>query len=363
MRYERKFYGENPYENEIYNAVFYGEIDKLEGYIKNGWNVNEKIPMELWDTRTPVMIGVKFQDYDLIEFLLKHKAKLDMRYHHALLEAISSTDEEMIRYVVSKGAKLEVEDHCGRNAYNYAYKEYSAGGANYFPLLQELGLDIRNNAAGVLRSCICRDDHEIFDYVVSLGVDIDCEEKSSKTTPLRTAIHCGNYEFVKKIVNLGANLELESKYGRPYIEALFLSRFEIAEFLRECENPELHSPDKMLTLAESYCLPEEVIAMMQNKDRKIYRSKFEEEADEDSYFEIIKLEGLFEYKIGRKKYLCISSQVEEYPTLFLLWDAKKSKVVYYDYEQDLFGEFGSWKKFSMNPFRYIDAVLTDEFLK
>jgi len=50
-------------------------------------------------------------------------------------------------------------------------------------------------------------------------------------------------------------------------------------------------------------------------------------------------EEIFQYRIGRKKYLVISYQVGDYPDLVILWDDKKKSVVYYDYEHELLGDF------------------------
>ncbi len=58
--------------------------------------------------------------------------KLDLPNHHAILTALEHGDENMVGYIITKGAKLKVKDDCRNNPYDYAYIFYERTGDKKF---------------------------------------------------------------------------------------------------------------------------------------------------------------------------------------------------------------------------------------
>ena len=71
-----------------------------------------------------------------------------------ILRAVRYCNEEIVRYLVEQGAKLDGYNQVGSGAYSQAY----FGNKRNIPLIQELGLDIKQHGGAVLRQAVSNFD-------------------------------------------------------------------------------------------------------------------------------------------------------------------------------------------------------------
>lgn len=366
--------------DEMMEALVNGDIDLVEKDIQNGYQLNQRIKLALNDgcpKTMPIMIAVLAKNIEMVDLLVRYGAKLDMGKEHAVLYACQTCEEEMIRHIASLGAKVNVWDARGFNEYGHILSYFENSWEKQkvlFELLEELGVDVVKAGGAALRDSIknlspylekygLEESEKIWyrhaiDYMLSKHVDVDyavVDEVFAQRnqTALGTAVYDGYLEGVKLLVEHGADITIEGPEGRPYVVACQRGFKEIADYLREHEDPKLHDEAYLTALALERNMPQALIDFLKTDNPELEDTTEEHEIE---YVRFLHFQELYEYRVKRTDYVVLTNEIDDY-VKYLLWHPTKKKICYYDPEMEDFGELAGYEKFWADPFGYLDRMM------
>ncbi len=193
-------YGKTP----LYDAVKLQNIETVEKLLAQGADVNKPLVNYVGGPVTPFEAAIRSNNYDLFLLLVDHGADLlsenkdgSKPIHMATWHSV--TDFRIIKYLLDNGAKINDRDkydmqpiHLAMHkAYNNKTKEYIF-------------------------------NPDLVKFLIANGADIESKVKhhspERKSTPLVLAASKANYEAVRVMVELGADLYAEDPYGRNALE-------------------------------------------------------------------------------------------------------------------------------------------------
>jgi len=131
-------------------------------------------------------------------------------------------NEEVIRFLVSHDAKIDVVNNVGSEAFLEAY--YGKRFDN-FSIIQELGHTAAKYGGQLLRHAVSDRNYKVLEFLIEHGADINYNKSdmvySNKSTPLCVAARYVDLEMCKFLVKHGADVTIAEKDGmRPYSIAL-----------------------------------------------------------------------------------------------------------------------------------------------
>ncbi len=205
-----------------------GRIDVVErilAYVKDvdDWDMNGN---------TALVYACQNENWDVVEELIKIGADVNIIGNSGQTVISYIKDEERLKKMIDMGMDVNIKDEHGNTALIMAIKNKDIELAKY---LIEKGADVKLcNDDG--RSAICvAIENELNDFAFEMieqsgGVENDITNKSF----LHTAVEFGNIEFVKKLLDKGADINKKDAYGENALMcAIRGGAIEIAEFLIE----------------------------------------------------------------------------------------------------------------------------------
>ena len=187
------------------------KVRKVEYLISIGADVNAKV--DKFDETPALLEAVKQKEVGVAKILLQNGANVrggNRSGKTALLKAVELGDVKALDLMVEYG-------DCVKN-YNEYLLLQDAGERNNVSMvyrLIELGVDVnKKNDYGFthLISVLAQRNRQMFNLLIDNGADVNlCREKDS---PLMIAVLKGDEYFVKKLIEKGANLNLQDKIGR-----------------------------------------------------------------------------------------------------------------------------------------------------
>lgn len=348
---------EDLWQYDLTEDIINGDISKLQREYDNGWNVNDPLVRYAMQGKytLPLMLAIQHNKKESVIFLVEHGAMLEADPDHAFIYAMRYADEEVIRYVVKRGAKVQVYSRI-LNAYDFIIQEKRT---EYIPLAIELGLPIRPFAQAAFYTEIYRSHYPIVELLINYGIDINYNKKTNwnpvGNTPLCHAACYSDIKMLKLLIDHGADPSIQNKSGmRPYLIALKQGKIKNAQLLREYE-PNKDGPDEKLLKK----IPRELQEFLEKGDLKVYMP---EKLGID-YLEFLPLRDLAAVNFEGRKGILLTRKVENYPDICLLWNSKKKCVSYYEMEHMWYGDFNvSFGTFMKEPERYLRGIFSQEFL-
>lgn len=398
-----KYNPEDMWPEDLSDAIASGDIRRLEEAWENGWNVNmplKKIYLEslgksmkraeefyeemkdynpfglppqerrvlkkedLFEQTVfaeivyPVTWGIQHNCLASVEWLIQHGAVLDVKDYpsgenvdnfnlHAALAAIN-VSMEMLRLVVKHGAKIRDRqfDFFLLNSGSGEHKK------EILTFLLEHGADIEAAMMGVLNAAY-HGDTEALELFFSAGFDINCHtgkgENFSRDTVLGYAATYGTPDMVRYLLTRGADPTIRNAKGMtPYDLALQNHQLENAALLRN-----LCDPDGEGRRQAQEKLPQDIIDYLKDGERRLTLGR-----DDIAYIDFLALDDVALLRLARRKCILLSKEVENFSTLWIVWNPTRKTVAYYDYENEWYGEF----KVSFTGFlAEIDKYLTGIF--
>lgn len=199
-------------------------------------------------------------------------------------------------------------------------------------MLNELGLDIRNYGGKTLRKAVADHDMKTIQYLLDEGVDVNYNEPDMvypyKATPLTVAARLNNMKMVRYLVDQGADVTIQEKDGeRAYTIAVSQKNEVMAEYLKGLEPQDFHEID------------------------------FPDDESGIGYIEFFHLINTVEMKMGRQKLLRISSNVDQYSHILIVWNPSKKMIGYADIEHQEHGTIATFEEFLADPVTAIEDFL------
>ncbi|QGG53746.1 ankyrin repeat domain-containing protein [Lysinibacillus pakistanensis] len=343
---------------EMAMHIYNGNVPALLLAIEGGWDIEEDIILSQHISLSPLDLSLRLQRLNVIGLLVEHGVNLNVKNNSAFLVAVRYCKEDVVRYIVKHGAKLDILNQVGSSAYSQAYY----GNKKNIPLIHELGLDIRQYGGPVLRQAVSNHDMKTVTYLLDQGVDINYNKPDMvypyQATPLTVATRMGNLTMVKYLVERGANVTLAEKDGeRPYTIAVGLKNTILADYLKALEPAMLHDLENKKYEVKKYKLSDELISFLTGEELRL---ELDTNDYDVRYIDFFTLTDTIEMKVGRQKLLRLSAYVDNYSDLQIVWNPRKKQLGCYDVEHQEYADLCSFKEFLVNPGTYVINFLEGE---
>ena len=344
---------------EIAMHIYNSNIPALQVAIEEGWDIEADIKLSKHISLSPLDLALISQRLNVVKLLVEHDVNLNVKNNPAFLQAVRYCKEDIIRYIVAHGARLEMLNQVGSGAYSQSYY----GNKKNIPLIHELGLDVKQHGGPVLRQAVSNHDMKTITYLLDQGVDINYNSPDMvypyEATPLTEATRMGNLAMVQYLVERGADVTLAEKDGeRPYTIAVGNKNTALADYLKALEPPELHDVGNKKYALKKYKLSDELISFLTgdklrlNLDANDYGIR---------YIDFFTLTDTIEMKVGRQRLLRLSANIDNYSDLLIVWNPKKKgQISCYDVEHQEYADLCSFKEFLTKPEIYLIKFLEGE---
>lgn len=337
---------------EIAMHIYQGDIPALQAALAAGWDIEEGIVLSKYTTLSPLDLALVAQRADVVKLLVEHGANLNVKQNPAFLRAVRYCKEDLVRYIAAQGAKLDMLNQVRSGAYSQAYY----GNKKNIPLIHELGLDIKQHGGEVLRQAVSDHDFKTLTYLLDQGVDINYNQPDMvypyRATPLTVAARMGSMAMVKFLIEHGADVTLAEKDGdRPYTIAVSNKDAVMADYLKSLEPVEFHDVENKKYELKKYKLTDELVRFLTGDKLRLELAQNEYEI---GYIDFFTLTDTIEMKVGRQKLLRLSSDIDNYSDLLLLWNPKnKGRIGCYDVEHQTYADLCSFSEFLVQPERHL----------
>ncbi|MDM5231067.1 ankyrin repeat domain-containing protein [Lysinibacillus pakistanensis] len=343
---------------EMAMHIYNGNVPALLLAIEGGWDIEKDIILSQYISLSPLDLSLRLQRLNVIGLLVEHGVNLNVKNNSAFLVAVRYCKEDVVRYIVKHGAKLDILNQVGSGAYSQAYY----GNKKNIPLIHELGLDIRQYGGPVLRQAVSNHDMKTVTYLLDQGVDINYNKPDMvypyQATPLTVATRMGNLTMVKYLVERGANVTLAEKDGeRPYTIAVGLKNTILADYLKALEPAMLHDLENKKYEVKKYKLSDELISFLTGEELRL---ELDTNDYDIRYIDFFTLTDTIEMKVGRQTLLRLSAYVDNYSDLQIVWNPRKKQLGCYDVEHQEYADLCSFKEFLVNPGTYVINFLEGE---
>ncbi|MBW5411152.1 hypothetical protein E6A50_12345, partial [Brachyspira hampsonii] len=239
----------NSSDDYIYNAIDYGNYDIAKLLIDNdvfnlNTNTTREEAIELAkkkkyyeiekllssedsnniDGYDELMNAVSKGDMKSLEKLIKDDTDLNKQYDNItpLNLAAARNDKEMVKFLVEKGADINLEDGYGYTPLMKAIDYYNIGLAkNIIDLKPDLNAVCSATGDTPLTYLVNAKKYgggaDLCYYMIKNGADINKKNKEGNT-PLMIAAASYNYGIVGVLVNMGADYNIKNKEGQTAID-------------------------------------------------------------------------------------------------------------------------------------------------
>ncbi|GAB4407246.1 MAG: ankyrin repeat domain-containing protein [Microscillaceae bacterium] len=191
-----------------------------------------------------------------------------------LILATRNNRQEVIRYLLNRGASVHIQDEQGRNALYYALAFNSYELSNLLLQFQanpNLVTGTGGQAALPLIQAVEKRNQNLVRLLLNFNAD---PNKIVITTPLLKSIEVGDVNITQQLLQAGANANLLHQNQSPLQAAIAQNRLEIARLLVEQSSP------ASLNLAPANAnTPPVLIYFLQNRDVNTVRTLIARGAD------------------------------------------------------------------------------------
>jgi ankyrin repeat protein len=218
---------EHPYRfyTPLHLAAEYGSASIVQRLIQQGADIE----VSAEGRRRALTLAVKNRNLEAMRVLIEKGADVDYAHEKGLLEAMKSGDEEIVRLLLSNGAKIESRDDEGNTALDYAHEKglleaMKSGDEEIVRLLLSNGAKIESrDDEGNTALHLASSEDTILSLIES-GADIEARNKQGQT-PLLTALMEGKEHKVWIFLGKGASTECMDVPGVMALHHAFAANF------------------------------------------------------------------------------------------------------------------------------------------
>ncbi len=337
----------------IVNDIITGNIPALNEYLKQGWNIEKNISLCEYTEQSPLDFALIMESFNAVKWLVEQGVNLNVKYNPSFLTAVRYCNEDIIRYIVAHGAKINKVNNVKSEAFQQAI--YGKRCKN-LSVIHELGHTVERYAGEAFRTAVSDANYDALAFFISHHVDINYNKADMvypfKPTPLCIAARYINLEMCKYLVKHGANPSLAEKGGmRPYSIAIEKGDKEMADYFKSIEPAEFHNLNNKLAELKPYKLSKTLIDFLQRGNLHIDLP--------DSDFEFIEFFSLIEtipFKVAKQKLLRLSKTTGDYADIIFVWNPKSKKLAYYDLEHEELGDLCTFEDFLAAPDKQLEKI-------
>ncbi|XP_048787734.1 ankyrin repeat and death domain-containing protein 1B isoform X7 [Lagopus muta] len=249
-----------PDEREFQHAAKTNNLETMEKLFKKNLNINAVDTLK----RTALHFAVAGSHTSAVDFLLHHKARVDMADQHGLTVihlAAWTGNLDIMRKLVKAGADQKAKNEEEMNALHFAAQNNSVKITDYF--LQDLHLTDLNkpdgNNSNALQAAIQNGHQSLVTFLIDKNIDLvpKPEQKNSPLhlavisnhllimkklleanhdinflnhrheTPLHLAADVGNVEMVEVLLKAGCDLKITDRHGRTALAVASRSNYAL----------------------------------------------------------------------------------------------------------------------------------------
>ena len=208
----------------IHLAAYFGHLEMVKYLIEKEAQLNS--PNKFYET--PLMIAIKRNQWQIVKYLIIKGAKLDIKdekdqtsVHKAIAELRSSFGLDCAKYLVKSGANVNAKDKYGLTPLHEAARKYS------------------------MESFTFRDHLEVVKILINSGAEVDAKDNNG-LTPLHVAAkerdkfpcpYKGQFpplEIFKVLINSGAQFDIKNNDGKTPFD--LAKHYEVKAYLLELQN-------------------------------------------------------------------------------------------------------------------------------
>ena len=340
-------------------AIYNNDLEALKKLLGKRVNKIIKINGVYHEPFTPHEVALYLNKKDIIKYLFDNNASHKGKFHPKPIEiAVRCCDAETVRTFQNDLESLDEE----KKAELLKTAFWGEHTAENIDALESLGITIAKYGGLMLRYAAFNNDIETVRLFLEKGADVNYHKADSvfndTSTPILEAVRCSNLEIVRLLVKYGADTSIKNKYGeRPYSLAIKNGNREIIELLAKYESEDLHNIDSKNAALQKYNLPNSMVEFLKGDKLKINFTN-------DKYCKFIRFYPYLdtvETKWKRKKVLSLTSEVDNYSVVNIVWQPDKQLICAIDKEHNTFTPLASWEEFYMNMEKIVLAYLNGEY--
>ena len=342
----------------IVNDILQGNTEALDEHLSKGFDIEEDIKLGKYTSLSPLDLALIMENFDSVKWLVEKGVNLNVKKNPSFLLAVRYCDEEVIRYLVKKGAKVNVVNGVKSEAFSQALYGHKY---ENLPLIHELGHSVEKYGGEAFRSAVDDGNYEVLDFFIKNGVDINYNAADSvypfKPTPLCVAARYVDLKMCRYLVENGADVTITEKDGmRPYSIAVEKGNEEMAAYFKGLEPAEFHSLKNKLDELKPFKLPKTVMDFLQGDELHV-----ELNGCDFKWIEFFSLTDTIPMKKGRAKFLRISKSTGDYDHIYIVWNPKTKKVAFYDEEHEEMKDMCGFEEFINDMPLYMQNIVEGEY--
>ena len=342
----------------IVNDILQGNTEALDKHLSKGFDIEEDIKLGKYTSLSPLDLAIIMENFDSVKWLVEKGVNLNVKKNPSFLLAVRYCDEEVIRYLVKKGAKVNVVNGVKSEAFSQALYGHKY---ENLPLIHELGHSVEKYGGEAFRSAVDDGNYEVLDFFIKNGVDINYNAADSvypfKPTPLCVAARYVDLKMCKYLVESGADVTITEKDGmRPYSIAVEKGDEEMAEYFKQLEPEEFHSLHNKLDELKPFKLPKTVMDFLQGDELHVGLN-----GCDFKWIEFFSLEDTIPMKKGRAKFLRLSKATGDYDHIYIVWNPKSKKVAFYDEEHEEMSDMCGFLEFINDMQSYMQKIIEGDY--
>jgi ankyrin repeat protein len=200
----------------LYNAVFKGNVKRCSVLLSLGAN---DIDSNLW-------LAARWGHIEIVKLLILKDGDVNYKLGgngDSILEAAldnlgkkKDSNYDVIKYLLDKGANLNLELFNGQNLLQIAIREEDVG-EKIILLLIDKGADLnhKDNSGATPLHYACEDEYlkEIAVYLINKGANVNIRDNKGRSPIFNAIEFCDDLEMIKILVENGAEFELIDKNG------------------------------------------------------------------------------------------------------------------------------------------------------
>ena len=342
----------------IVSDIINGDTLALDKHLSEGFDIEEDIKLGKYTSLSPLDLALIMESFDSVKWLVKKGANLNVKGNPSFLLAVRYCNEEVIRYLVDFGAKVDGVNNVKSEAFSQALY---GGKYDNLALIHELGHRVEKYGGQAFRSAVSDSNYKVLDFFIKNGVDINYNAPDSvypfKPTPLCVAARYVDLKMCKYLVENGADVTITEKDGmRPYSIAVEIGDEEMAEYFKQLEPEEFHSLHNKLDELKPFKLPKTVMDFLQGEELH-----FELKDCDFKWIEFFSLVDTVTMKKGRQKFLRLSKATGDYDHIYIVWNPKTKKVAFYDMEHEKMKDMCDFSEIINDMPLYMQKIIEGEY--
>ena len=230
-------------DKEIISFIESGDLETIKKLIESkSLDVNYNLDIDEYSKSTPLIQAIKYKQTDIINYLLENNADINLKEELTGFTPLMASfhDITITELLIEKGADIEARNVDGINALVYAV---SLNDEEMVKFLLEKGADA-NTVCEIENEHICmpptplmnavyNGNTNIINMLLENGADINYTTDFG-TTPLMMAAGFNHFEAVKVLLENNADTSITDENGYTALDWAKLENFEdIVELLEE----------------------------------------------------------------------------------------------------------------------------------